>query len=241
MLPSIMGVMMLAGASIGGPEPARAPTYLFKMKVGTDNAVRFVGAPYCPQEGDIVLFDDHSPWVTKLYKLCGTGGPLHAGIVFTRPDGRPALLEAGPNFALKVVVNEIHDRLPEYKGQVMVRQLKTPLTAEQSKKLTEFCLAQEGKGYALGRLTLQATPFRVRGSFREQYFGKTALDRDRWICSELVVAAATAAGVLNAKDHPANSFYPRDLAYDEQHDLSPFYEPPALWHTRPQLDLAVEN
>ena len=236
MLTTVMGTILLAGASLGGPDlPDRPASFLFKMKVEPDKTVRFAGVPYCPQEGDILLFDDHNPWITKLYKLCGTGGPLHAGIVFTRPDGKPAILEAGPNFNLKVMVTEIGERLPEYKGMVLVRQLKTPLSAEQSKKLTEFCQAQEGKLYAVGRLVLQGTPLKARGKLTG-LLGKTSLDRDRWICSELVVAAAAAAGVLDGKTFPANGIYPRDLAYDEHFNLSPVYDRPALWYPRGELE-----
>jgi hypothetical protein len=66
--------------------------------------------------------------------------------------------------------------------------------------------------------------------------GRTVLDRERWICSELVVAAATASGVLDPDLYPANMVYPRDLAYDEHFDFSPHYDPPAMWYPRPELE-----
>lgn len=231
-----MSFMLIAAVwlALGLPDPAEiAPSYLFR----NPSERLSEGEPYVPQEGDIVLFDDHCRWATLLYQCIGTGGPLHAALVFQRPDGTPALLEAGPFFVQKVLVWEIAPRFYTYDGSIVVRQLRTPLTAEQSKALTEFCLAQEGKSYALGRVLLQGTPLKARGPIRTQYLGRTALDRDRWMCSELVVAAMTAAGVLNPKDHPANSFYPRDLCFDEpRHDLSAYYETPALWSARPELE-----
>jgi hypothetical protein len=69
-----------------------------------------------------------------------------------------------------------------------------------------------------------------------QYFGRTVLDRERWICSELVVAAAATAGVWTPETFPANLMYPRDLCYDERFDLSPYYDAPGLWYPRAELD-----
>jgi hypothetical protein len=117
-----------------------------------------------------------------------------------------------------------------------VRRLHKPLSAEQSAHLRDFALAQEGKPYALGRLLLQLTPLRPRGSVFADYIGRTVLDRERWICSELVVAAATVGGVLDPDLFPANMVYPRDLAYDEQFDFSAHYSAPAMWYPRPELE-----
>ena len=83
---------------------------------------------------------------------------------------------------------------------------------------------------------MHASPLRPRDPGLLKLFNRTVLDRDGWICSELTVAAATAAGVLNENDHPANMMLPRDLCYDERYDLSPVYEVPALWYPRPQID-----
>jgi len=222
--------------ALGGPDLGESPFgYLFRNPT-TGHRLPGEREAYYPQEGDILLFDQHCPFITRVYHCIGTAGPAHAALVFVRPDGTPAIIEAGPFFVQKVLVFEVEPRMHEHDGSLLVRRLCTPLTAEQSKALTDFCVAQEGKSYALGRLLLQGTPLRARGPVRSYCLGKTCLDRDRWMCSELVVAAMTAAGVLNAKDHPANSFYPRDLTYDEgHHDLSAFYEPPALWYPRPAL------
>jgi hypothetical protein len=228
--------LTLAALVLGLPDPIDlAPSYLLHQEGG--DAERFVA-----QEGDIVLFDHHCRWMNLMYQCAGSGGPLHAALVFKRPDGAPALIEAGPMFVQRVLVWEINPRLHTFDGTILVRRLQTPLSAEQSQALTEFCTAQEGKSYALGRVLLQGTLLRARGPLRTHYLGKTILDRDRWLCSELVVAAMTVAGVLNDTEHPANTFYPRDLCFDDsRHDLSRHYRRPARWSTRPDLELTGET
>jgi hypothetical protein len=212
------------------------------MEIGPDAKTHVRSAPYHPQPGDIVLFDDHSLWQHRLYRCCGTAKPLHAGIVFCRPDHTFALLEAGPNASMKVYVFDLGERLHKFYGTILIRQPRTPLAPQQSQQLTSFSLAQEGKGYAVARVLLQATPFRPKGtSLRGDLFGCTVLDRNRWICSELVVAAAVAAGVLDGDHFPANAMYPRDLCYDERHNLRPWYEEAAMWYPRPQPEFVGDG
>lgn len=229
MLSSLLAALALAGTLL---ETAERPSYLFKIESGPDRAVRLEGERYRPRSGDLVLFDHHIKLITNLYRCCGTSAPLHVGIVFYRRDGSPAILEAGPEAVQKVFVFDVDDRLHNYDGTILIRRLKTPLTPEQDKQLTEFSLEQEGKRYALGRLILQGTPFRPQGTLRSHLFGRTVLDRDRWMCSELAVASLAVAGVIDPKAFPANAMYPRDLCYDERHDLSAVLEPPALWYPR---------
>jgi hypothetical protein len=229
---------LLVVLALGSPPPQQAirPSFLFHMEAQPHRAPRLHGQRYVPQPGDLVLFDDHNYWVTKVYRCCGTAGPLHAGLVFRQADGTAAILEAGTNAVQKVFVFPLDNRLHHFHGTILIRRLRTALTPEQSHRLTAFCLAQEGKGYALGRLILHGTPFRPHGTLRSQLFGRTVLDRDRWICSELVVAAMTVAGVLDPQVYPANAMFPRDLCYDERHDLSPHYESAALWYPQAELE-----
>ena len=233
MLSSLVAFMALLGAA---PETAPRPSYLFQVQTGPDHKIHLEGEPYRPQPGDMVHFDDHNKFMVRLYRCCGTAGPLHSGIVFRKADGSMAILEAGTNAVMKVFIFDLDERLHGFYGTILIRRPKTPLSAEQSAHLTEFCAAQEGKPYAIGRLILQGTPLRPRNSLLSSYFGRTVLDRERWICSELVVAAATVAGVLDEEHYPANMMYPRDLCYDERFDLSPHYEPPAMWYPRAQLE-----
>jgi hypothetical protein len=223
---------ILQGDSPVKEEPG---SYLFSKKTGPDNTVSWERENYLPQAGDLLLFNDHNKAVQLLYRIVGSGGPSHSAIIFRRSDGQHALLEAGPDLKQKVFILQVLPRLQSYHGTVLMRRLKTPLTAEQSAKLTDFSQAQEGKPYAMVRLILQGTPFRPRGPLRRNLFGRTMLDRNRWTCCELTGAAATAAGILDPKVHFANCMYPRDFAYDEDFDLSPYYHPPVVWYPWPDL------
>jgi hypothetical protein len=231
----VLGLWSLT-AAVPDARAANAPGYLFRMVPGPDHAMSLQGEPYLPREGDVVLFDDHNKFMHFLYRIRGTGGPLHSAFVFKRPDGTLAVLEAGPNFTPKVFVLEVAPRLHDFYGTILIRRLKHPLATEQSEHLTQFALAQEGKHYALARLALQATPFRPRGPLRTTCLGRTCMDRKRWMCSELTVAAVTATG-LCGKKYCANGMYPRDLCYDETYDFSSFYEDPALWYPLAHLEM----
>jgi hypothetical protein len=136
---------------------------------------------------------------------------------------------------MKVAVVEVGPRLQSYEGKIMMRRLREPLDCQQRAALADFALAQQGKGFATVRALLQLTPFRARVGLRRLIFGRTDFNRRRWLCSELVAAAATAAGILDRKSCPANTIYPRDLAYDESIDLSGTYDPPVEWHAAEQV------
>ena len=191
MLPSLVAMLFVLGTP---PELTVRPSYLFETLPGPDAKTHWCGQRYDPQPGDLVLFDDHSALTARAYRCCGTGRPLHAAIVFRNKDGTPALLEAGTNAVMKVFIFELAPRMHGFDGTILVRRLRTPLTAEQSQQLLHFALAQEGKPYAIGRVILHASAWRLCNPLLSRYFGHTALDRDRWICSELAIAAATAAG-----------------------------------------------
>lgn len=188
-------------------------------------------SPYQPQAGDIVLYDDFNRFHHFLFKLASTAGPLHTGMIIARPDGTPGLFElTGPKvITAKVAILDVEPRFKSYPGDVMVRQLREPLTEDQSQALTRFAQAQVGKGFALPRVLLQGSLFSQRCELRKRWFGKTSLNRYRWFCSELVVAGAIVANLLDAKSCCANSACPRDLAYDETIDLSEVYHPPVHW------------
>jgi hypothetical protein len=113
-----------------------------------------------------------------------------------------------------------------------VRRLRTPLTQEQSRELTSFAHDQCGKRFAFGRVLLQGTPFCPRSGLRHALFGHTYLNRQRWFCSELVIAACCKASLLDPRSCCGNALYPRDLAVDERFDLSPLYHPPMTWSPR---------
>lgn len=214
---------------------AQAPTahrpqvgYLVVRVHDAKNASHFQIVPYYPQAGDMLLYDYFNALHTFAFQMVGTGAPVHSGMVFDRQDGSPAILDiAGPRtLTAKVVLPDACPRMMEYKGAILVRRPCRPLTCEQSAALTHFAVAQEGKPFAIARLALQGTPFRPRTC---TCFAATHLDRERWICSELVVAAATVAGLVDPHVHFANAILPGDLAYDDHCDLSGYFQEPALW------------
>jgi len=190
--------------------------------------------PYCPQPGDILLWDDHNLMWKMFFLLVGSHLPSHSSMVVQRPDGQPAILESsftnrGGPF---VCLGDFPGRMASYEGTIWVRRLKCPLDPEQCAALTEFSLQQEGKLFAFSRMFMQATPFRARGHFREMCFGKTDLERHTWLCSELVVAAGTVVGLFDSRVH-ANCVYPADLLDDKNCDLSATWLPAARWSTMP--------
>jgi hypothetical protein len=223
----------------GGQEQAG---YWVVPHDGPHGDCRLTVEPYYPQPGDLLLYDNFDKWLDLGFRLVGSGTPIHAAIVIARPDGTPAILEVGahsqPRAFTETSIVDVWSRLAGYPGVVMVRRPRRPLTGEQSAALTAFALAQNGKKFALGRLLLQATPFRPRVGLRRLLFARTYLDRKRWICSENAVAAATVAGLLDPAVHFANAMYPRDLAYDEHYDLSATYQAPVLWLADPDPCIA---
>jgi len=189
--------------------------------------------PYCPREGDVLFFDDMSKIWEKLFALAGTTPPFHTGIVIKKPDGSFHVLESGPDDTLHVFILEARERLHNFKGVLQVRRCKKILCPEESATLTNFALAQEGKRYAMWRLLLQGTPCRLRNGLTERYIATTKLDRKRWLCTEIVVAAGTLIGTFDSTVK-ANVCYPLDML-DDQHkyNIGAWYELPGYWAPHP--------
>jgi hypothetical protein len=189
--------------------------------------------PYEPRAGDLVFFDDYKPHWMFLYKMVGSDRPHHAAVVFRKPDGEFATAEAGPNDTLHCRVLALSPRLQEYPGVLHIRRVKTPLSAEKEATMAKWCLEQEGKRYALGRLLLQATPIRCRGPVRRDLFGTTYTDRSSYMCAELAIAGGTVAGLFDPRKAPGNAIYPRDIIYNDKYDLSATHHEAELWSAYP--------
>lgn len=221
-------VLLLIAASA-----SRADGFLTTKRKDARGTVERRIVAYVPREGDLIFYNDHHPLWTLAFAYAGTGAPLHMGIVFKKSDGKLAILEAGPDDTIWVKLIDVSKRLPQFardnKGTITIRRCKKALGAEESKALTKFAHAQDGKRYAIGRLLLQGTSFRTRGPLRELVFGATVLDRDSWICSELSVAAGTVAKLFDPKIVHANVAYPRDLVNNERYDLSATWHDAAVW------------
>jgi len=179
----------------------------------------------------------------------GSGAPHHSGVVFALPDGRPALLEGGPESETHIRVLDLIPQMTKYveTERVWIRRRCVPLTPEQSCRLTAFALAVADKRFAVLRMVLEGGPFRVKGLLRTPLLGRArAADFDpadpgsglrrKYYCSELVVESLVAAGLFDARTARPSATYPRELffgtsrdPYLKKHlDLS-CWEPPARW------------
>jgi hypothetical protein len=216
------------------PPGKRSPYgYLWFYESDDCGGTRKRVEPYCPQEGDVLLFDSMDPLWAKFYHIAGTGPPLHAGIMIKRPDGVFAVLESGPDDKLPVYITEASERVQNFLGILQVRRCKKSLSPEESALLTQFAMSQKGKSLAALRLVLQMTPFKVRGGLTEKLFAKTWPNRWHWLCSELVVSSGTRVGLFDASVK-GNVCYPLDLL-DDQHkyNISATYELPGYWCRHP--------
>ena len=217
--------MLAASGLVVGAAPDDAIGWLHKNGAAE---------PYIPHEGDVLFYDDLNKLWTFLFWLGGTKPPFHVGIVVKRPDGSPAVLEAGADDQTWVWVLDLAPRMRDFEGVLQVRRCKVALTPEQSQRLTAFAMAQDGKRYAVVRLALQLTPFRSRGWLHQRFYATTYLDRQRWVCVEIVVAAGTLVGLFDPAVVKATAAYPLDLLDDRVFNLSPVYEEARYWSPRPQ-------
>jgi hypothetical protein len=231
----LLGLLFSSSTTVFASENSAG--YLKIDKKMADGKIEHDIARYEPRAGDLVFYDDRNPAWMALFAYAGTGPPLHMGMVFKQKNGSFAVLEAGPDDTTRVSLLQLDKRLHQFhqhyaKGTITIRRCKKELTAEQSKALTQFAHAQDGKRYAVARLLLQGTSIRARGPVREMLFGGTVLDRDSWICSELSVAAGTVAKLFDSKLVPSNVPYPRDLVDNARYDLSANWHAAAIWLPR---------
>jgi hypothetical protein len=234
-------------AQPAGVGPVGAPvvqgSFLYQPAFCIDDALRPPVTAYTPQPGDIMLRLDGSKFWRVTHYMALAFDPNGSGIVFARPDGSLAVLEAGPNDTMHIGTLDMLPHLKEYAdvGQVWIRRRKTPLTPEQSAQLTAFALKCDGRWFALQRLGWQLTPFRTRGLFT-RYVGKPHGDKlYSYFCSELVCEACVAAGLLDPERTRPSATYPRDLFFgrsfnpfiDKHLDVNACWHPPARWTDKP--------
>lgn len=219
-----------------GQEPIG---FLYQPAYCVDQVLRGPATPYCPQPGDLFFCTDYTVFWTVTHNWAGAGHPHHSGIVVARPDGRLALLEAGPCDTLRIRVDDIESHLIKYTelGEpIWFRRRRIPLTPEQCEQLTAFAMQKEGHRFALIRQGAQLTPFRSRGPLIN-CFAHPHPNRDAYFCSELVTESLVAAGLLSPCDARPAATYPSDLFFDrsanrfinEHLNLSADWDPPARW------------
>jgi hypothetical protein len=240
-------IFLCFGAGLAGqPTPSEhAPSYLYQPAFAMDHILREPRVPYCPQPGDIFLCTGCEMWAKLGHWAAWSGAPQHSGIVFARPDGQMALLEAGPHNCLHCKTLDLISELTSYAEceRVWIRRRMIPLSCEQSVRLTEFALSHEGVRFALLRMLGQLTPFRARGPLRTRFVGGPHGNRCSYFCSELVMEACVAAGLLDPTTTRPCATYPRDLFFgrsrnpflNEHLDLSN-WAPPARWTPWPDAE-----
>jgi hypothetical protein len=236
---------LLTATCPAGPVKVSLPdvSYLYQPAFAIDYELREPAEPYVPQAGDIMLRLDHSKFWRVTHYMALAFDPNGSAVVFARPDGSMGILEAGPMDTLWCRTLDAIPHLQEYDdiGRVWIRRRKTPLTPEQSARLTEFALKNDGKRFALQRLGLQLTPFRTRGPLRTCFVGKPHGDRFCYFCSELVCESLVCAGVLDPETTRPSATYPHDLFYgrswnpylDHHLEINQGWYPPARWTRQP--------
>ncbi len=239
MLSVLCSLLTMGGANV----PAPCGSYLYQPAFCIDQVLREPAEAYLPQPGDIMLRLDGSTFWRVTHYMALAFDPNGSGIVFARPDGSLAILEAGPNDTLWVKTLDMLPHLQEYaaEGRVWIRKRRVPLTPEQSACLTSFALAEDGKKFALIRLGGQLTPLRSRGPLRTYFVGTPQGDKKSYFCSELVCEACVASGLLDPDRTRPSATYPHDLFYgrslnlfvDKHLDVNACWYPPARWTCQP--------
>jgi len=220
-------------------QPCDIDSFLYDPAYCLDNLVRGKARAYVPQPGDVMLATDRNLFWKITHDMAFAFEPHNSALVVARRDGSLATFEAGPNDTLRINLLPMLPHLKEYadKGPVWIRKHKAPLTAEQSACLTDFAERQNGKRFALGRLGVQLTPFRDRGPLRTRFLGGPHGERNSYYCSELVLEALVAAGLVDARTTRPSASYPHDLFFDRSFNpyinrhrpLECDWDPPARW------------
>src|SRR5207244_6837532 len=132
--------LLCAGCFLGQDPGDANGSFLWQPAFCIDQTLRGPAQPYLPQPGDLMLVTDDSVFWKVTHDWALAFEPHGSGIVFARPDGSLALLESGPNDTFWVRCLDLLPHLREYdaKGEIWIRKRITPLTPEQSCRLTEF-------------------------------------------------------------------------------------------------------
>jgi hypothetical protein len=220
--------------------------YLYRPEVDLHAVPRPPAVPYAPQPGDILLLSDPDPVFDVLYVFARSGKPGHCAIVVTMPDGRLGMMEAGFSFTPFTRVTPLDYGINLYAGHVWVRPREVPLTPEQDRRLTEFEVLADGKGYDTRSFATQLTFFRARNPVVTRFAGKPIGPGQKYHCVQIVVEAVVHAGLTDAATARPRATYAQDLFYDRSRN--PYIDrhpplagrgwgPPQLWTPIPDTAL----
>lgn len=237
--------LILGQAALRAQECA-IESFLYEPSYCLDSVKRGKARAYLPQPGDIMLATDKNFFWKVTHDLALAFEPHNSAIVVARRDGSLAIFEAGPNDTMRIRRLDMLPHLKEYadKGPVWIRKKRVPLTPEELACLTDFAERQDGKIFALQRLGVQLTPFRDRGPLRTRFMGKPHGDRISYYCSELVLEACVAAGIVDAVTTRPSATYPHDLFFDKSFNpyinrhrpLECGWDAPAAWSYCPPVE-----
>jgi hypothetical protein len=247
---SLCALMILCAAAVQGDPCPGSFGVLYQPAFCLDKALREPVRPYVPQAGDIILeSDDRLTWGIG-HRLAKSGHPHHSMIVFCKPEGGFAILEAGgnPDTPSKVSTADLF-RILEWEEaktgrkerRIWIRQRKVPLTPEQSEALTNFALEVQGRRFARAKLLVLMTPIRAKGPIRTAWLGKPNYDKNSYFCAEMVVTAMAATGIIDAEFARPGASFPHDLFMGGSRNswvdrglrsLNECWAPPARWTNR---------
>lgn len=247
---SLLTLSMLSALALSADPCVESFGCLHQPSFCLDKQLRGPRHPYVPQAGDIIVeSDDRLTWGIG-HNLAKSGHPHHSMIVFCKPEGGFAILEAGgnPDTPSKVSTADLF-RILDWEAsktgrkerRIWVRQRKFPLTQEQSEALTNFALEVRGRRFARAKLFLMMTPIRAKGPVRTAWLGKPDYDKGNYFCAEMVVTALAKAGIIDAELARPGASFPHDLFMGGSRNhfidrglkpLNECWEPPARWTNR---------
>jgi hypothetical protein len=212
--------------------------FVYQPAYSLDGLPRSPAEGYVPQPGDLLCMTNQTPLFEGLYRLAGTAGPGHAGLVFRLPDGNLGLFEAGFNSTAWTRASPLEWRLNEYPGTIWVRRRCVPITDAQSCRLSEFVALSADMRYNTAKFASQIFPFRCRGPIRTFFVGKPIGPGKRYFCAQALVEALVYAGLADAATARPAAVYPEELFFDtsrnpylKRHPPLPpgGWEVPRLW------------
>ena len=107
----VSAALLLLVCCFGSVRAGEPCGYLYQPAYAIDHYLRLPAEPYTPQPGDIFLAVTPDFIMRWGHRLAGAGDPHHSGIIFGRPDGSLAVLEAGPFNTIIVTGWDVMDHL----------------------------------------------------------------------------------------------------------------------------------